>query len=95
MTGSSAEAGGTDVDGPGYYAFLIHGCVPLSLASAGHFSFQIFCALIHQGAQFIFTPFQLPKAQSIKTKDRRPTRQYAAKHKQRSFLEARCEIEGH
>jgi hypothetical protein len=41
MTSSSAEAGGTDVDGPGYYAFLIHGGVPLSLASAGHFSFQI------------------------------------------------------
>jgi hypothetical protein len=41
MASSSQEAGGTDVDGPGYYAFLLHGGVPLSLASAGHFSFQI------------------------------------------------------
>ncbi|HYJ11662.1 MAG TPA: hypothetical protein VEX18_21715 [Polyangiaceae bacterium] len=41
LNSSSTEAGGTDTDGPSYYAFLLHGGVPLSLASAGHFSFQI------------------------------------------------------
>jgi hypothetical protein len=30
-----------DVPQPGYYAFLIHAGLPLSLASSGHYSFQI------------------------------------------------------
>jgi hypothetical protein len=38
---SSGESGDTEVDGPGETVFLVHGGVPLSLASAGHFSFQI------------------------------------------------------
>ena len=41
LSSSSAEAAGTSVDGPGQTVFLLHGGVPLSLASAGHFSFQI------------------------------------------------------
>jgi hypothetical protein len=39
--GSSTEVGGMDNDGPSAHAFIIHGGVPLSLASAGHFSFQV------------------------------------------------------
>jgi hypothetical protein len=39
--GASATAGGADVPQPSTTAFLLHGGVPLSLASAGHFSFQI------------------------------------------------------
>jgi hypothetical protein len=39
--GSSTEVGGMDNDGPSAYAFILHGGVPLSLASAGHFSFQV------------------------------------------------------
>ncbi len=39
--GTSFEVGGTDGDGPGETVFILHGGVPLSLASAGHFSFQI------------------------------------------------------
>jgi hypothetical protein len=38
---SSENAAGMSVDGPSTHAFVIHGGVPLSLASAGHFSFQI------------------------------------------------------
>jgi hypothetical protein len=41
LTSGSADAGGTSVDGPSWHLFMIHGGVPLSLASAGHFSFQI------------------------------------------------------
>ncbi len=37
----STETAGVSVDGPSVHAFMIHGGVPLSLASAGHFSFQI------------------------------------------------------
>jgi hypothetical protein len=37
----SGSVGGTDTDEPSSLAFLIHGGVPLSLASTGHFSFQI------------------------------------------------------
>lgn len=38
---STKNAAGTKTDGPSVHAFLLHGGVPLSLASAGHFSFQI------------------------------------------------------
>jgi hypothetical protein len=38
---SSEDAAGMSADGPSSYAFVLHGGVPLSLASAGHFSFQI------------------------------------------------------
>jgi hypothetical protein len=45
MTSSSSEATIMDdtveTDGPGQTAFILHGGVPLSLASAGHFSFQV------------------------------------------------------
>jgi hypothetical protein len=40
-SGSNTAADGTDTDVPGWHLFMIHGGVPLSLASAGHFSFQI------------------------------------------------------
>jgi hypothetical protein len=44
-TSSSSEATAMDVtveaDGPGQTVFILHGGVPLSLASAGHFSFQV------------------------------------------------------
>ena len=39
--GSSTTVGGMDTDGPSSHAFILHGGVPLSLASAGHFSFQV------------------------------------------------------
>lgn len=32
---------GVKTDGPSFHAFMLHGGVPLSLASAGHFSFQV------------------------------------------------------
>jgi hypothetical protein len=38
---SSVDDGMTDTDGPSTKVFLLHGGVPLSLASAGHFSFQV------------------------------------------------------
>ena len=39
---SSAKNGaGMETDGPSTHAFILHGGVPLSLASAGHFSFQV------------------------------------------------------
>jgi hypothetical protein len=38
---SSAESGDVEADLPGETVFILHGGVPLSLASAGHFSFQI------------------------------------------------------
>jgi len=41
INSSSTDNGMTDVDGPSTKVFLLHGGVPLSLASAGHFSFQI------------------------------------------------------
>ena len=56
LNSSSAEVGGMDTDGPGYYAFLLHGGVPLSLASAGHFSFQIVPELNVGFAGASFTP---------------------------------------
>ncbi|HEY6081481.1 MAG TPA: hypothetical protein VIW29_21850 [Polyangiaceae bacterium] len=41
LTSGSASAMGVSADNPGWHAFMLHGGVPLSLASAGHFSFQI------------------------------------------------------
>jgi hypothetical protein len=41
FAGGSQETAGTSTDDPSTHAFLLHGGVPLSLASAGHFSFQI------------------------------------------------------
>lgn len=41
IASESGSDGGTDVDGPSTTAFILHGGVPLSLADAGHFSFQI------------------------------------------------------
>ncbi len=38
---TSDEVNGTETDGPGQTVFILHGGVPISLASAGHFSFQI------------------------------------------------------
>ena len=38
---TTVDPGGVSTDAPGHTAFLIHGGVPLSLASAGHFSFEI------------------------------------------------------
>jgi hypothetical protein len=40
-SGSNKTADGTSTDIPSSHAFMLHGGVPLSLASAGHFSFQI------------------------------------------------------
>jgi hypothetical protein len=37
----STETAGVSVDNPSTRAFILHGGVPLSLASAGHFSFQV------------------------------------------------------
>lgn len=56
LTGGSTEAGGDDVDLAGWHAVLIHGGVPLSLASAGHFSFQIVPELNIGFAGSSFTP---------------------------------------
>jgi hypothetical protein len=41
LTSGSQEMGGMSTDDPGWHLFMLHGGVPLSLASAGHFSFQI------------------------------------------------------
>jgi hypothetical protein len=41
ISSASVTAGGMSTDLPGAHLFMIHGGVPLSLASAGHFSFQI------------------------------------------------------
>lgn len=41
MTSGSVDNGTTDTDTPSMKVFLLHGGVPLSLASAGHFSFQV------------------------------------------------------
>ena len=38
---STKDAMGMSTDAPSWHAFMLHGGVPLSLASAGHFSFQI------------------------------------------------------
>jgi hypothetical protein len=38
---SSTDVGGASVDGPSTHGVILHGGVPLSLASAGHFSFQV------------------------------------------------------
>jgi len=40
-SGSTKNAAGTETDQPSFHAFMLHGGVPLSLASAGHFSFQV------------------------------------------------------
>ena len=40
-SGSQEDAMGVSTDDPGWHLFMVHGGVPLSLASAGHFSFQI------------------------------------------------------
>jgi len=40
-SGSTKTAAGVSTDQPSWHAFMLHGGVPLSLASAGHFSFQI------------------------------------------------------
>jgi len=39
--GGSASQAGNDVRTPSSNAFLLHGGIPLSLASSGHFSFQV------------------------------------------------------
>jgi len=41
LSSGSTKTGGVSTDDPSYHLFMIHGGVPLSLASAGHFSFQI------------------------------------------------------
>jgi hypothetical protein len=41
LSSGSQTAAGVSADLPGWHLFMIHGGVPLSLASAGHFSFQI------------------------------------------------------
>ncbi|HVY28076.1 MAG TPA: hypothetical protein VHB79_16075 [Polyangiaceae bacterium] len=40
-SGSDKDGMGVSTDRPSYHLFMIHGGVPLSLASAGHFSFQV------------------------------------------------------
>lgn len=40
-SGSNKDAAGNSTDIPSSHAFMLHGGVPLSLASAGHFSFQV------------------------------------------------------
>jgi hypothetical protein len=40
-SGSNKDLMGNSTDLPSWHAFMLHGGVPLSLASAGHFSFQI------------------------------------------------------
>lgn len=40
-SGSDKDMNGVSTDRPSYHLFMIHGGVPLSLASAGHFSFQV------------------------------------------------------
>jgi hypothetical protein len=41
IASGSTKVGGVSADNPSYHLFMLHGGVPLSLASAGHFSFQI------------------------------------------------------
>jgi hypothetical protein len=41
IASNSVKTAGVSADGPSYHLFMLHGGVPLSLASAGHFSFQI------------------------------------------------------
>lgn len=41
LSGGSAKVAGMSQDAPSWRLFMIHGGVPLSLASAGHFSFQV------------------------------------------------------
>jgi hypothetical protein len=41
LTSGSQEVMGTSADGPSWHLFMIHGGVPIALANAGHFSFQI------------------------------------------------------
>jgi hypothetical protein len=41
LTSGSIEVAGMSNDTPSWHLFMIHGGVPLSLASAGHFSFQV------------------------------------------------------
>jgi hypothetical protein len=41
LTSGSVEVMGMSNDTPSWHSFMIHGGVPLSLASAGHFSFQV------------------------------------------------------
>jgi hypothetical protein len=38
---SSVENDAGDADGPGYFATILHGGVPLALASNGHFTFEV------------------------------------------------------
>lgn len=40
-SGSTKDGMGVSTDQPSWHLFMIHGGVPLSLASAGHFSFQV------------------------------------------------------
>jgi hypothetical protein len=41
ISSGSNKVGGVSADIPSWHAFMLHGGVPLSLASAGHFSFQV------------------------------------------------------
>ena len=41
LASGSTTVGGMSTDNPGAHLFMLHGGVPLSLASAGHFSFQV------------------------------------------------------
>jgi hypothetical protein len=41
MQNSSQENATADADGPNYFAMILHGGVPLALASAGHFAFLL------------------------------------------------------
>lgn len=41
FSSGSVEAGGTSTDKPGVTVVMIHGGLPLNLADAGHFSFQV------------------------------------------------------
>ncbi len=41
MTTGSVEAPGVDVDKTGVTAFMVHGGVPIALASSGHFTFEV------------------------------------------------------
>lgn len=56
LTSGSAEMGDVSSDNPGWHLFMLHGGVPLSLASAGHFSFQIVPELNVGFAGASFTP---------------------------------------
>ncbi|MFZ5895815.1 MAG: hypothetical protein ACOY0T_32460 [Myxococcota bacterium] len=41
LQSNSQTAGGTSNDGPSYWAFVVHGGVPLALATGRHYTFQI------------------------------------------------------